>query len=250
MNILLVAGHSKDRELLSPAQESSCILLAGDENAMANIIRTRPVHLIVIDLDLIQVDCLALCARLKASSCYGHIPVLLLGADTTTDRINGLQAGADACMSRPFSPKHLKAQVQNLLSNRARIRQYYTHAADSSDDDLFRQDPPEKMLEKVNHFICAHLSDPTLGVGSLAKKMNMSRPTLYRKIKSISDHTPNELINVARLNRAAELISTRDYRILEIARMVGFSSRSNFGKAFFKQFNVTPTAYQQLMKGA
>jgi AraC-like DNA-binding protein len=106
----------------------------------------------------------------------------------------------------------------------------------------------EKFLHKLNDYISGHLQNTDLDVDTLARLMNMSRPTFYRKLKCVSDLTPNELINVARLNKAAELISTTAYKVCEIAKMVGFNSQSNFGKAFLKRFNVTPTEYQQ-MKG-
>jgi len=80
-------------------------------------------------------------------------------------------------------------------------------------------------------------------VEKLAGIMNMSRITLYRKIKAISDLTPIELINISRLKRAAKLLAEGDYKIYEISYMVGFSSQSNFARNFLKQFEMTPTEY-------
>jgi len=74
----------------------------------------------------------------------------------------------------------------------------------------------------------------------------MSRPTLYRKIKSISNLTPNELINITRLKRAAELLAEGDMKIYEIADTVGFSSQTNFGRSFVKQFGMSPSFYQNM----
>jgi AraC-like DNA-binding protein len=76
----------------------------------------------------------------------------------------------------------------------------------------------------------------------------MSRPTLYRKIKTITGLTPNELINLVRLEQAANLLEAGRYRIFEIARMVGFRTQSSFGKAFIKQYKITPTQYLQMKK--
>jgi two-component system cell cycle response regulator len=83
-------------------------------------------------------------------------------------------------------------------------------------------------------------------VEQLAKYLNMSRPTLYRKIKVISDLTPNELINISRLKKAAELVVNSKFKISEIATMVGYSSQTNFGRNFLKQFGLTPTQYMEL----
>jgi AraC-like DNA-binding protein len=75
--------------------------------------------------------------------------------------------------------------------------------------------------------------------------MNMSRVTLYRKIKAVSNLSPLELINIIRLKKAAELLAEGDYKIYEISAIVGYSSQSNFARNFLKQFNMTPTEYMQ-----
>jgi AraC-like DNA-binding protein len=88
-----------------------------------------------------------------------------------------------------------------------------------------------------------NLEDADLDVEKLAKFVNMSRPTLYRKIKSISDLSPNELINITRLKKAAELLAEGTHKIYEVADLAGFGSQTNFGRIFFKQFGMTPSDY-------
>jgi AraC-like DNA-binding protein len=101
----------------------------------------------------------------------------------------------------------------------------------------------EQFLEKINESIFKNLEDTELDVEKLAKLMNMSKPTLYRKIKSLSDLSPNELINITRLKKAAELLVEGNYKIYEVADMVGYASQTNFGRNFLKQFGMTPTDY-------
>ena len=93
--------------------------------------------------------------------------------------------------------------------------------------------------------ICTNLHNNNLNVSLLAKSMNMSRATLYRSIKSLNGITPNTLIKRTRLKRAAELLASGNYKIFEIAKMVGFNSQNSFGRSFAKQFKVTPTEYQR-----
>jgi AraC-like DNA-binding protein len=104
----------------------------------------------------------------------------------------------------------------------------------------------EVFLESLNGAIYQNLENTELDVEHLAKIMNMSRPTLYRKIKAISDLTPNELINISRLKKAAELLASSDHKIYEIADMVGYTSQNNFGRRFLKQFGMPPTDYQRM----
>jgi AraC-like DNA-binding protein len=106
----------------------------------------------------------------------------------------------------------------------------------------------QEFITKLNDFLFENLQNPSLNVNGLAKCLYMSRPTLYRKIKAITDLTPNELINRARLKQAAHLLDSADYKVFEIAQMVGFHSQSTFGKAFIKHFKVTPTEYQLMNK--
>jgi AraC-like DNA-binding protein len=101
----------------------------------------------------------------------------------------------------------------------------------------------EQFLEQLNNIIDEHIENTDLDVEHLARIMNMSRPTLYRKIKGISNLTPHELINITRLKKAAGLLAEGRYRIAEIADMVGFQSQNNFGRNFLKQFGMTPTEY-------
>ncbi|HVV03301.1 MAG TPA: DNA-binding response regulator [Puia sp.] len=242
---ILLINHDKiELDLLSrQLGDAYAVLTAQNERTALHLLETRSIQLVISNMDLGYTDGGKLCAQLKTSVNYAHIPVILLIAGGPA-RIKSLESGADACMERPLSREYLKAQIKNLLTNRARIKNYfahslYAHMSSSSKDN-------EKFLHKLNDFISDNLENIDLDVDTLAKLMNMSRPTFYRKLKCVSDLTPNELINVARLNRAAELISTTRHKVCEIAKMVGFNSQSNFGKAFLKRFHVTPTEYQQM----
>jgi AraC-like DNA-binding protein len=82
-----------------------------------------------------------------------------------------------------------------------------------------------------------------LDVEQLSCMMNMSRPTLYRKIKGISDLSPNELINLTRLKKGAELLAEGDYKINEVANMIGYSLPTNISRDFQRQFGVSPSSY-------
>ena len=101
----------------------------------------------------------------------------------------------------------------------------------------------ENFLESLHEAIEKNIGDVELDVEKLAKLMNMSRPTLYRKISSISNLTPNELIHIVRLKKAAMLLSEGEYKMYEITEMVGYQSQTNFTRSFHKQFGMTPSDY-------
>ncbi|RZK81140.1 MAG: helix-turn-helix domain-containing protein [Pedobacter sp.] len=108
---------------------------------------------------------------------------------------------------------------------------------------IAQSQPDQALLNQLNEYIHENLSNSNLDVDLLAEKMNMSRATFYRKIKGISNLTPNELINITRLKKAAELLINTDLKIQQIASMTGFTSQAQFGRSFAKQFGVTPSEY-------
>jgi len=189
-------------------------------------------------------DGFELCRVIKGDLEHSHIPVILLTAkNTLQSKIEGLEMGADAYIEKPFSPEYLQVQIANLLTNRNKIKEYFASSPLVHIKSMAYSKADELFLEHINDSILKNLEDPDLDVEKLAKLMNMSKPTLYRKIKSLSDLSPNELINVTRLKRAAELLAEGQYKIYEVAAMVGYASQTNFGRNFLKQFGVTPSDY-------
>lgn len=101
----------------------------------------------------------------------------------------------------------------------------------------------EEFLIQLDSIINEHLDDMDLNVEKIADMMNLSRPTLYRKISAISQVTPNKFINIIRLKKAAELLQNSKMKVYEVSEAVGFSSQSYFSRAFLEQFGITPSQY-------
>jgi AraC-like DNA-binding protein len=194
-----------------------------------------------------DIDGFELCRRIKTNVDYSHIPVILLTAkNTLQSKIEGLEQGADAYIEKPFSPEYLHVQISNLLINRNKIKEHFANSPLVHIKSMAYSKADEQFLEELNTVICENIENADLDVEQIAKKMNMSRPTFYRKIKAVSDLTPNELINLARLKKAAELLAEGNYKIYEVAAMVGYNSQTNFGRSFLKQFGVTPRDYASI----
>jgi AraC-like DNA-binding protein len=134
-------------------------------------------------------------------------------------------------------------QIANLLANRHKIRQYFANTPLVHINTIAHTREDEAFLEKIYNCILEEIENTELDVEHLCKYVNMSRISLYRKIKAISDLTPHELINITRLKKAAELLSTQQYKIYEVAMMTGYKSQTHFGKNFIKQFEVSPSQY-------
>ncbi|MCG2614066.1 response regulator [Terrimonas sp. NA20] len=248
--ILLVDDNSEILDFLSEdLSEKYTVLKALNGKEALDLLMQEPVHLLISDIMMPVMDGYQLCKNIKSNFEYSHIPVILLTAkNTLQSKIEGLEIGADAYIEKPFSPEHLQVQIANLLSNRNKIREYFASSPLVHINTMAYSKADEQFLEKLNEAIYHNIENIELSVDQLADVMNMSRATLYRKIKAISDLTPNELINVTRLKKAAELLAEQDYKIYEVAEMTGFGSQTNFGRNFTKQFGISPTEYILMKK--
>ena len=243
--ILLVDDEEDILEFLERILNSRyAILKAANGKEALKILETEAVQLVISDVMMPDMDGFALCKIIKSTIDYSHVPVILLTAKNTIQaKVEGLELGADAYIEKPFSKEHLLAQISSLLKNRNMMREFFASSPLVHIKTMAHTRSDEKFLETLHDTISKHMDDPDLDVEKLAKSMMMSRITLYRKIKALSDLSPIELINISRLKRAAELLAAGEHRIYEISDMVGFSSQSNFARNFQKQFNMTPTEY-------
>ncbi len=244
--ILLLADDNEEilEFLENELNEKYTIIKALNGEEALELLKQKVVQLIISDIMMPVMDGLEMCKIIKTNFEYSHIPVILLTAkNSLQSKIEGLEIGADAYIEKPFSPEYLQVQIANLLMNRTKIKEYFVSSPLVHIKSMAHTKTDELFLEKINEAVYANLEDAELDVEKLAKLMNMSKPTLYRKIKSISDLTPNELINITRLKKAAELLVEGKYKIYEVADMTGYGSQTNFGRNFLKQFGMTPTDY-------
>ena len=151
-----------------------------------------------------------------------------------------MDCGADAYIEKPFSVQYLEACIKNLVGLRAMLRQRYASSPLAPLTTVANNNVDSQFLQEMTDIIEAHFSDSNLSVDFLTEQMGISRSSLYNKIKSLTDKTPNELIQLMRLKKAAQLLMEKKYRINEICYMVGFNNPSYFSKCFFKQFGMKP----------
>ncbi len=243
--ILVVDDNPEFRSLMAGTLNKEYnVLTAVDGNDGLKVLAENKVDVIISDVIMPGKDGVEFCAEVKADINYSHIPFILLTAKTDPDsQIDGLNKGADDYISKPFSPKVLLARIDNLLKARARLRNAFQHSPTEPVSSIAHSKPDEAFLEKIMDYVYDHIEDTELDVDVIAKAMFMSRATLYRKLKGISDLSPNDFIRLCRLKRAAELLKENVYKVNEVAYIVGFSSPSYFAKCFQKQFGVLPKDY-------
>ncbi|WP_026259946.1 response regulator transcription factor [Segetibacter koreensis] len=243
--ILIVDDNVEILEFIADfLDEDYATIKAFDGQEALNVLQREPVQLVITDIMMPGMDGYELCEKIKTNFEYSHIPVILLTSKNTfQSKIVGLEIGADAYIEKPFSPQHLQLQISNLLLSRNKIKEYFASSPLVHIKGLAYTKADENFLRQLNDIINENIENVHLDVVQVAKLMNMSRPTLYRKIKEISNVTPNEIINITRLKKAAELLVEGEHSINQISEIVGYTSQTVFAKTFQKQFGMTPSEY-------
>ena len=240
--LLVVEDDSGMRSfLVNLLSKQYAVSQATDGNEALTVLDQEAIDLIISDVMMPNMNGYEFCSQLKNKLDYSHIPVILLTAKTSMQaKIEGLEAGADAYIEKPFSTDYLLAQIANLLTNRSIIKESFSTSPYTPFKTIATSKADEEFVERLNEIIVKHIGDENFGVDQLAEILNMSRSSLHRKIKGIAHLTPNDYIRLVRLKKAVELLENGSYRVNEICYIVGFSSPSYFSKCFQKQFGVLP----------
>ncbi|MCX6216035.1 ATP-binding protein [Spirosoma sp.] len=200
--------------------------------------------LIISDVLMPELNGYELCRQLKSNPITSHIPILLLTAKVSAEsRLEGLNAGADDYLSKPFQVNELRARIRNRLAQQQQARHYFrSQLLREGYLPLASQAPEDDFMNRVYALLESHLDDSTFGVEPLAAAIGMSRMHLNRKIKAMTGLSPNELIRAVRLKRAAELLMT-GASVSEVADRVGFDTPAYFSKVFKEHHQLTPSEY-------
>ena len=208
--------------------------------------------LVISDVMMPLMNGFEFCKKLKENVQTSHIPVILLTALSETEmQIDGLETGADAYLVKPFENKLLKAQIKNLLASRKRLQLSFKESEDkwAGDSSLMYQD--KKLIERAIQIVEKHLLNPNFSVEQLAVELGLSRSSLHRKMRVLTDQSATEFIRFVRMKKAVNLMKEGSLNIDEIGFAVGFNSHSYFTQCFKRQFGKTPSEYlaEQKMNG-
>ena len=196
--------------------------------------------IIICDVMMPIMDGMECCRRLKSELQTSHIPVIMLTAYSQEEqKIQGYECGADSYLAKPFSTNLLEARIHNLIDNRHRLQSSFGNNPEWKQAPIGQID--KTFLEKLHEQIEKKLSDPTFNVETLGSQIGLSRVQLYRKCKALTNYSPNELLRIARLRRAAHLLATTEKTIAEVAYETGFASPSYFTRSYKEYFGENPT---------
>ena len=218
------------------------VLDAADGAAGIRLAMKYVPDVIISDVMMPGMDGLECCRRLKGELQTCHIPVILLTACSLDEqRIQGYDGGADSYISKPFNSQLLLSRIRNLITNHRQLKQFFGDSQSIEKESISELD--KDFVTRFKALVGEKMKDPELNVEDLGRDMGMSRVQLYRKLKSLTNYSPNELLRQMRLKKAASLLAASDMTIAEVAYEVGFSSPSYFTKCYKEQFGESPTDF-------
>lgn len=199
--------------------------------------------LIISDVMMPELNGYELCSTLKNQISTCHIPIILLTAIHDEDyRLEGYNVGADDYVQKPFNIQHLIKRIDNLLKNRAIIKNKFFNVVEKPNFDV-NEDPNSVFLNKATQIVTKNIQNPSFSIDNLCSELAISRPVLFRRLKSIADVAPQDFIKNIRLKIAAELLMSKKYSISEISFLTGFSDPKYFSTSFKKKFGQSPSEY-------
>lgn len=194
----------------------------------------------VCDVMMPVMDGLEFCRRLKADVRTSHIPVIMLTAYAMEEHvISGYESGADSYLSKPFSSKLLLTRIRNLIDGRKKIQGYVTTIVGTLEGTKIARSELT-FLDKFRAIVEEQLGNSELTVDMLGDKIGLSRVQLYRKTKSLTGMSPNEIVRITRLKKADVLLRSTDKTVSEVAYDVGFATPSYFTKCYKEHFGINP----------
>lgn len=243
--ILLVEDDNDVRDFLASELESCFNLKVATDGQMGlAMAKEEDFDLVVSDVMMPGMNGFELTKRLKNKFETCHIPVILLTALSTDDKVlEGTESGADAYITKPFSPQLLVARIFQLLDQRERLKQKFSKEGQTVRSAMCASDQDQMFVRRLDAVIYPRLGEQDLSVDKVAGLLRMGRTLFYRKVRGVTGYTPNDYIRVLRMKKAAELLAKGDNNVSEVAYAVGFDNPYYFSKCFKAQYGMPPSQY-------
>lgn len=247
-SLLIIEDNKEIRKYIASLFCKDYMIIEAEDGDEGFQMATKNVpDIIISDVMMPVKDGFECCREVRSQPSTAHIPILMLTAKKEdADILHASFIGVDDYMMKPFNPEILKSKVENLIAQRQRLKRIYTKVLmlkDSNSNEESDNDLSDEFVKKIVQIIEANLASEELNVKMLAESLNMSQPTLYRKLKQKTPLAAIDIIRSVRMSKAASLIAEDRYSIQEIAEMVGYSDIRTLRKHFVDQFGVSPSKF-------
>ena len=246
-NILIVEDTSDMLDFISSVfKDRHTIHKAPNGKKALELMYRQEIDIVISDLVMPVMNGFELLQKIRDNDMFCHIPVIMLSVENALEtRIKGLEYGADAYIEKPFSPTHLSATIENLLSRRNAMIKRYTASPLDVENGSIISSLDHNWFNHLTSYINDNIQETDISVEDLANELNMSYSSFQRKLKGLTGLSPVEFVRLIRLKKAAELLNSSKYRVNEVAYMVGFNKPSYFTALFKKQFGVLPKDFKE-----
>ena len=219
------------------------VSVANDGKIAWEMIKKHIPDIVVSDVMMPNMDGFELCRLIKSTYETSHIPVVLLTALAgKAEQLQGLGLGADSYLTKPFDMILVTQRIRSIIQNRKVVRdKALKQIREGGDEVLYSNELNDKFIKKATEVVWANMTTLAFGKEEFASAMNVSTSLLYKKLKSLTDKSPNEFIKTIRLNHALELLQEHSLSVTEISELCGYSSLDYFGKAFKRLFGKSPS---------
>jgi signal transduction histidine kinase/ligand-binding sensor domain-containing protein/DNA-binding response OmpR family regulator len=244
-SVLLVEDNLDVRKYLVSQLEPTydIIQAANGQEAMDKAGYYLP-DLIISDVMMPKTDGITMAQALKNDLRTGHIPIILLTAKALPeDQTAGYNTGADDYIIKPFNTSVLQARVKNLLDGREKLKDIYGKHFSIENLGIETTSADERFMQKLYEVMEKNLSNPEFNLDEFSRQIGMSKANLYRKIKAVTNLSPNEFVRNFRLETAAKIMKNTDTPVSEVYVAVGFSSHAYFSNCFKLLYGITPSEY-------
>ena len=243
--ILIIDDNYDIREYLSEELSHHCYVEVAEDGKIG-LEKARSINptLIICDVKMPEMDGLQVTRLLKDDFETSHIPVILLTAlSSDTIKLQGSESGADEYIMKPFSMKYLISRVYSLIDQREKLKKHFSIDIDVKKAIISEDEKDQKFYDMINQIVDKNLSDPEFTVTQFTKEAKLSRTIFYKKVKGLTGYSPNELIKIKRMKKAAELLLEDKYNVSEVSWKVGIEDPFYFSKCFKAQFGCAPSKY-------
>lgn len=219
------------------------------KDALEYILKEMP-DLVISDIRMPKMDGIMLCRKIKSTVSIHHIPVLLLTAKSSDDdRLEGLDTGADAYMTKPFHPEILKKTIAGLLGNRERLKNKSQAYTGEKIKKIKIKAYDEMLMDRILKVINENIQNPNLNVEMLSVNVGISRVHLHRKLKELTNLSARDFIRTIRLKKAGDMLSGKRLAISQVYEAVGFNNFSHFSISFKEFYGMSPSEYMNKYAG-
>lgn len=220
---------------------------AVDGQEALEMLQTDLPDLLLTDIAMPRMDGLELMRRVRADGSMCHLPIIVASARVEdSERLEGISAGAEVYLTKPFISEELLLRVRKLLEQRERLRRRFTQTIAEAESAVHTEmdSAEQKFINDVNDCIDQNMVSGEVNTAFIAEKLFASVSTVNRRVKNLTGMSAANYIRSRRILLAKRLLATTDKTIGEIETLCGFNTPGHFSRMFKAETGLSPSEFR------